>query len=109
MKKRIVGPIIDAMKMPGRPGALPVVRHCPYCHQAMSVADMNAHTPACQQAHRNAPPQEPVPPTGSVTLELTPPPVPTLDTDLDNQELSSDPLQRLRQIDRREQKRIQRS
>lgn len=99
--KHIIGPIIDAMKIKGRPGALPIVRHCPYCHAAMSVGDMAKHMPACKRDFRDVPPQE-------ITLDLDPPVPSPLPDDLDNQDPSMVPSQSLRQAEQREQERIQR-
>lgn len=37
--------------------------------------------------------------TGGSVADLTPPPEPAMPDDLDNQELSNDPLERVRQLD----------
>ena len=91
--------LIDPLKPAGKPGRPPVVRHCPYCHQAMNVTAMRRHRPDCAREHLNAPPQ---PPRQAA-------PEPTLPTDIQNQIPSDDPLKRPRQADEREQERIQRS
>ena len=91
--------IIDPLKPAGKAGRPPIVRHCPYCHLAMSVTAMRKHRPACAREHVNAPPQPP----------REPAPEPSLPTDLQNQIPSEDPLERLRQIDEQEQERIERS
>ncbi|MGA2184868.1 MAG: hypothetical protein ABSH47_17760 [Bryobacteraceae bacterium] len=92
---KIVTPMVDSLKPQGKPGRPPVVRHCPYCHAALNVTEMKQHRPQCARDHRKAPPQQRVqPPTPG---------------DLENQELSGDPLQRERQLDQQEQDRIERT
>ncbi len=44
-------------------------------------------------------PPIPKPSTGGSVADLTPPPEPVVPDDLDNQELSGDPLERVRQLD----------
>jgi len=92
MLNKITEPILGGMKPQGRRGRPPIVRHCPYCHTALNVTEMRRHRPRCERAYDQAPPQ--------------PKAVPT---DLENQNLSSDPTEMLRQLDQREIDRIQRS
>ncbi|MGA3024289.1 MAG: hypothetical protein ABSF98_05925 [Bryobacteraceae bacterium] len=103
---KIVKPIIDSLKPQGKAGRPPVVRHCPYCHAAMNVTAMKQHRPQCARDHRNAPPQERLLPPSPPLPPMPPPPTPA---DLENQELSADPLQRERQLDQQEQDRIERT
>jgi hypothetical protein len=91
--------MIDSLKPPGKVGRPAKVRHCPYCHTALNVTDMKQHRPQCARDHRNAPPQDAQPP-------MPPPPTPD---DLENQELSSDPRERVRQLDQQEADRIERT
>ncbi len=92
--------MIDSLKPRGKAGRPPVVRHCPFCHAALNVTQMKQHRPQCERDHRDAPPQE-----------RAEPPMPARPTpgDLENQELSGDPLQRERQLDQQEQDRIERT
>ena len=83
--------MIDSLKTPGKAGRRPIVRHCPYCHTALSATKMRAHLPQCERAHQTAPPQAALP------------------ADLENQELSRNPLQRTRQLEEQEQDRIERT
>ena len=87
---KIVKPIVDSLKPGSKAGRPPVVRHCPYCQAAMNTTAMRKHMPQCEQDQQPAP-QPPTP------------------DDLEAQILSDDPLQRRRQLDQREQDRIQRS
>jgi len=95
---KIVKPMIDSLKPPVKKGRRPIVRHCPYCHAALNATQMRAHLPQCERDHGNAPPQ----------ARQQQPPAP-LPGDLENQELSSDSLERTRQLDQEEQDRIERS
>lgn len=92
MHKSVTDEMIREMQPRRGPGRPPIVTHCPFCHRAFNKTEMKKHRNACAHDHRNAPPQRPVMPQ-----------------DLENQQLSSDPLERLRQIDQREQDRMQRS
>jgi hypothetical protein len=56
-QKKLIEPMIDALKPKRRPGALPKVTTCPYCGQSMSQTAHAAHRPACRQAFKDAPPQ----------------------------------------------------
>jgi hypothetical protein len=49
-------------------------------------------------------PPVPAAPGGGKTVYLDPPPAPVVPEDLDNQELSSDPAQRVKQLDYQAQK-----
>ena len=91
--------MIDSLKPHGSPGRRPIVRHCPHCHAALNVTEMKAHLPRCERDHRNAPPQAP----------REQPPAPALPTDLENQDLSRNPIERTRQLDQQEQDRIERT
>ena len=96
---KIVKPMIDSLKPQGKAGRRPIVRHCPHCHAALNVTQMKVHLPQCERDHKNALPQPP-------HQEPPPPPLPT---DLENQELSRDPIERTRQLDQQEEDRIERT
>ena len=92
MRNNITGGMIDALNPRAVRGRPPIVRKCPFCQLSFSATDMRRHQPGCARDHKNAPPQER-----------------TMPDDLENQALSSNPLERLRQLDQQEQDRIERS
>jgi len=92
MSQNITSDILSGLGPQSKRGRPPIVRHCPYCHVALNVTEMRRHRPACARDYKRAQPQPKVVPT-----------------DLENQELSSDPLERLRQIEQQEADRIERS
>ena len=92
MKKKMTISQMFAMLSPkGKMGRPPVMRPCPHCHIEFSATEMRAHQPACKMFYK-----QPAPP-------------PAVPTDLENQVLSNDPLERLRQLDEQEQDRILRT
>ncbi len=88
MKKLTAKQMLDLLKPKGKLGRPPVMRQCPYCKLAFTATALRAHQPACKAIHMQPPP---------------PPPDPA---DLENQVLSSNPLERVRQLDQQEQDRI---
>lgn len=88
MKKMTISQMFDMLKPKSKIGRPPVMRECPNCKIRFSATDMRAHQGSCKMIYTQAPP---------------PPAVPT---DLENQILSNDPLERLRQLDQQEQDRI---
>jgi hypothetical protein len=57
IRKHLINPLIDPMKPKRHRGALPVVTACPFCGTSLKQSDHAKHRPACEEAHRNAPPQ----------------------------------------------------
>jgi hypothetical protein len=55
------------------------------------------------KTNRDFIPEAPKAPTDAATVELTPPPEPVIPNDLENQELSLDPLIRLQQLEQQAQ------
>jgi len=100
----IIKPMVDSMKPQGKAGRPAKVKHCPYCHAALNVTQMKLHRPQCARDHRNVPPQAPVLPAAPPKVPMPPTP-----SDLENQELSRNPLERERQLDQQEQDRIERT
>jgi hypothetical protein len=90
MRNNITRELLDGLKPQALRGRPRVVKSCPYCQGSFSATDMRKHQPGCARNHKNAPPQER-----------------TMPDDLENQVLSSDPLERLRQLDQQEQDRIE--
>lgn len=106
MLKKIVQSIVNEMKPKARRGRKPTVRQCPYCQASFSLTDLHQHAPGCAAATDARYPVVPAPdPAGPVT-HLDPPVLPPLPTDLENQDLSSDPLERVRQLEQKEIDRI---
>jgi hypothetical protein len=56
-QKKLIKPLIDAMRPKRRRGAIPTVTPCPYCGLNMKQTDHAAHRPGCREAFKNAPPQ----------------------------------------------------
>ncbi|HZU24677.1 MAG TPA: C2HC-type zinc finger protein [Bryobacteraceae bacterium] len=92
MLKSVTADILNEMRPGKRPGRPPIIKPCPFCSRAFNSTAMRKHQRECERQHRSAPPQPRA-----------------LPVDLENQDLSSDPVERLRQLDQREQDRIQRS
>jgi len=90
MRNNITRELLDELKPRAMRGRPRVVKSCPYCQNSFSATEMRKHQPACARDYKNAPPQER-----------------TIPDDLENQELSSNPLERLRQLDQQEQDRIE--
>lgn len=90
-KKNSIARMFDMLKPNARMGRPPVVRQCPHCHRSYNATDMRSHQPACKMMSSQAPPRPP------------------LATDLENQVLSTDPLERVRQLDQQEADRIERT
>ena len=106
MLKKIVQSIVNELKPKARRGRKPTVRQCPYCQASFSLTDLHTHASGCAKDSSARYPAIPAPdPAGPVT-HLDPPALPPLPTDLENQELSSDPLERVRQLEQKEIDRI---
>ncbi len=91
MKKMTISQMFDMLKPKAKIGRPPVVRQCPHCKNSFNATEMRTHQGACKMIYQQAPP------------------LPALPTDLENQILSNDPLERLRQLDQQEQDRILRT
>ena len=103
---KIIQPMVDSLRPHGKPGRPPKVHHCPYCHAALNVTQMKQHRPQCERDHRSAPPQERILPPAPPEPPMPAPPTPD---DLENQELSQNPLRREGQLDQQEADRIERT
>ncbi len=91
MKKLTASQMLDLLKPKGKLGRPPVIRQCPHCKAPFNATAMRAHQSMCKAFY-----QQPAPP-------------PADPADLENQVLSSNPLERLRQLDEQEQDRIVRT
>ncbi len=91
MKKMTISQMFDMLKPKGKIGRPPVMRQCPNCKIVFNATEMRTHQGNGKTIYQQAPP---------------PPAVPT---DLENQILSDDPLERLRQLDQQEHDRILRT
>ena len=91
MSKDITSEILNELRPPARLGRPPVFRRCAHCQREFNATEMKRHQPACARDH-----------------QFSPAP-PTMPFDLENQALSSDPQERLRQLDQQQQDRIERS
>lgn len=106
MLKKIVQSIVNEMKPKARRGRKPTVRPCPYCQASFSLTDLHKHAPGCAVAADARYPVIPAPDPAGPVSHLDAPPLPPLPTDLENQDLSPDPLERVRQLEQQEIDRI---
>ena len=108
MLKKIVQSIVNEMKPKARRGRKPTVRQCPHCQASFSLTDLHKHVPGCAKDASARYPTIPAPDMAGPVMHLDPPVLPPLPTDLENQDLSSDPLEQVRQLEQREIDRIRR-
>ena len=106
MLKKIVQSIVNEMKPKVRRGRKPAIRQCPHCQASFSLTDLHKHAPGCAKNSGVRYPAIPTPETAGPAIHLDTPPQPPLPTDLENQELSPDPLERVRQLEQKEIDRI---
>ena len=91
MKKLTAKQMFELLKPKGKLGRPPVMRQCPYCKIEFTATALRPHLGACK------------------TIHMQPPPPPPDPMDLENQVLSSNPLERVRQLDQQEEDRILRT
>ena len=106
MFKKLIQSIVNEMKPKARRGRTPTVRQCPYCQASFSLTNLHKHVAGCAKDSGARFPVVPGAKSDAPVLHLDAPILPALPTDLENQELSSDPLERVRQLEQREIDRI---
>ncbi len=91
MKKLTAKQMFELLKPKGKLGRPPVMRQCPYCKMTFTATALRPHQSACK------------------TIHMQPPPPPPDPMDLENQVLSSNPRERVRQLEQQEEDRILRT